>query len=85
MARNEPVTSLFAAARLLRASVASLNDQYSRNHCLVAVQFARYLGFIEIADYLGSNGRNHQTVRRPDIGTLVLQQIRTAENRQPLQ
>ncbi len=46
------------------------------------VDSARHPNFQEIQVYLGSNGRNHSMVRRPDVVPIVLQFIRNAESAQ---
>jgi hypothetical protein len=89
VARGKPV-GVFRALGLLKANVASLPTPI-KNDFIVPIDSARYTGFSEINSYVGpgigpgTNGRNHSTIRTPDVAALVLQSIRDAESHQPAQ
>jgi hypothetical protein len=87
IARGQPVTTLVIAA-LRTLSRLPKDTFYFLNDCLVPVYSAQYPGFTEIHSYQGNAdppglGRNHGTIRKPDVAKLVLQNIVLAESRQP--
>jgi triacylglycerol esterase/lipase EstA (alpha/beta hydrolase family) len=56
---------------------------FYKNDLAVTIDSAKYSPmFTEIYSYLGISGRNHTTIKRPDIAAYVLQKIREAEARQ---
>jgi triacylglycerol esterase/lipase EstA (alpha/beta hydrolase family) len=93
LARGQAV-SLLAAGRLIVASAPS-SGLFNLNDCLVSIGSAQYPGsFTQINSYVGDScsplttgcGRNHTSIREPDVATFVLQNaITLAQNQQPAQ
>jgi triacylglycerol esterase/lipase EstA (alpha/beta hydrolase family) len=82
IARNQPVTTLTQLG-LLALSSAPTSSTYFFNDCLVPIYSTRYPEFVEIGSFQGAIGRNHGTVRKPDIAALVFTKIQAAESMQP--
>jgi hypothetical protein len=98
LARGKRVNYLLGeggATSLLTASVLNDPEAQIKNDVLVSIYSARYPpppvcaatgfpnGFVEIMEYIGgSNGRNHSTIRKPDVAGLVFQQILSAQSQQ---
>jgi hypothetical protein len=72
-----------------RLAIFDPTSSFQLNDFAVTVNSARYpppspadTGFMEIRSYVGSAGRNHRTVRDPNVAADVLAKIRDAENGQ---
>ncbi len=81
IARGQPVTTLVTAEIRILQSLPG-DKPYVPNDCLVPVYSAQYVGFQEIHSYQLTDGRDHGTIREPDVATLVLQNITMAESQQ---
>jgi hypothetical protein len=58
---------------------------FYKNDTAVTVDSSQYFKFTELGPYEGASGRNHTTIRNPDIAQTVLLNIRDAESKQPAQ
>ena len=55
---------------------------FYKNDTAVTIESSQYLKFTELGPYVGASGRNHTTIRNPDIAQTVLLNIRNAESKQ---
>jgi hypothetical protein len=83
LARNQPVITVTNAGLLAISSVPRAPTNYFLNDCIVPIFSAQYPGFQEIGSFQGVIGRNHGTIRKPDIAALVFTKIQIAEGMQP--
>jgi hypothetical protein len=90
IARNQPVTTITVAS-IRSFQTAPRSSGYFLSDCLVPIYSAQYPMFQQINLYQGNAcsslsltcGRNHGTIRTPDVAALVLQNIVAAESSQP--